>query len=262
MKATTETFSTFSCFLGKLFKKHFYSLYKMKTSTDKASVEQEQPKAPKKEQQSERVENIVALSVFALLILLGVGVFTKGFGLLDNSLESGQRVRITYDNDPYLGNASARLLIYEFSDYQCPNCKLAEQRIRAVLEKFPGKYAYIFKNFPLASIHPDSYNAALAAECANEQDKFWEYHDYLFEHNTMLSITYLKEYAKELGLDTQRFNDCLDSQRYKPKVDSDIKTGSELGVPGTPTLFFNGLPVIGAKSEEEYTKIINDELKR
>jgi protein-disulfide isomerase len=233
----------------------------MKTADKKNAVSQENPQA-KKQQPSEKTENIVALAIFALLILIGVAIFTKGFGLFGNDLNAGQRVKVPPGDDPYRGSTNASVVIYVFSDFECPNCKVGELRMNAVLQKFPGKWVYIFKNYPLISIHPYALNASLAAMCANEQGKFWEYHDYLFEHNTELGASQLEQYAKDLGLDSQRFNECFESQRYKGKIDSDIKTGSQIGVPGTPTFFINGLPVIGAKSEDEYTRIISEELKK
>jgi len=233
----------------------------MKTANKKDDVAQEQSQTPKKEQPSERTENIVALAIFFFLILVGVAIFTKGFGLFDNDIDSGRRVTVPYDNDPYIGNSNASVTIFVFSDYECPNCKLGEERMKAILEKYGDKILYIFKNYPLTSIHPNSYNASLAAECANEQAKFWEYHEYLFEHNTRHEAPYLEQYAKELGLDTQRFNLCFENQRYKEKVDDDLRSGSKIGVPGTPTFFINGLSIIGAKSEQEFFDIIDKELK-
>jgi protein-disulfide isomerase len=230
----------------------------MKTSIQKQPAENPQAK---KQEPSDRTENIVALSIFAFLILIGVAIFTQGFGLFANNIDSGQRVKVPYDNDPFIGNSSASVIIFVFSDYECPNCKVGEERIKAILDKYGNEILYVFKNYPLTSIHPNSYNASLAAECANEQGKFWEYHSYLFEHNTKLSAPYLKQYAKELGLDTLKFNVCFENQRYKEKVDSDIKAAAQIGVPGTPTFFINGLVMIGAKSEQEFYDIIDKELK-
>ena len=234
----------------------------MKTASHKEAIAQEQPQASKKEQPSERTENIVALAIFVVLILIGVGIFTQGFGLFNKDLNPGQRVKVPIGDDPYIGNSNASVIIYVFSDYECPNCKIGEERMKAILEKYGDKILYFFKNHPLTSIHPDAYNASLAAECANEQGKFWEYHDYLFAHNTQLGAPYLEQYAKEIDLlDTERFNICFETQRYKEKVDADLKSGAEIGVPGTPTFIINGLVVVGAKSEDEYIKIIDAELK-
>lgn len=233
----------------------------MKTA-DKATVAQESSQTPKKEQPSERAENIVALAIFALLILIGIAIFTKGFGFFDNNIDSGKRVNVPYDDDPFIGNSNASVTIFVFSDYECSNCKVGEQRMKAILEKYSEEILYIFKNYPLTSIHPNAYNASLAAECANEQGKFWEYHDYLFEHNTQLSATYLEQYAKELGLEPDKFNLCFETKRYKGKVDADIKSGAQIGVPGTPTFFINGLSIIGARPEQEFYDIIDKELKK
>lgn len=119
---------------------------------------------------------------------------------------------------------------------------------------------YIFKDFPLTRIHPYSYTAALAAECAKEQDKYWECHEYLYENNDRLGLQDLKEHAKTMGLDEEQFNTCLETQKYKHEIEKDIQDGKRAGVTGTPTFFINGIKVIGAQPEQEFINIINSEL--
>jgi len=236
----------------------------MKTS-DKANPpeKKEENKNPK---QSERTENIIAVAVFAVLILIGVSIFTKGFGLLDKSAGAGDRFRVPLGNDPFIGSNNASVIIIAFSDYECPFCKKGEAIIKDILAKYPDDVIYVFKDSPLTTNHPNAYNSALAAECAKEQNKYWEYHDYLFEHSDQLEIRYLKEYAVLLGLDSARFNDCLDNQRYKSEVEQDMRTAELIGVTGTPTFFIRNIRVadavriIGAQPEEEFIKVINSEM--
>ncbi|MBN2052401.1 DsbA family protein [Candidatus Woesearchaeota archaeon] len=220
----------------------------------------------KKEKNSERTENIVAIVVFAFLIIIGIGIFTKGFGLLDNSDNSGDRFRVPLGNDPFMGSTNASVVIIAFSNYECPFCKKGELIIQSLMNKYPDKIIYVFKEYPLISAHPNSYSAALAAECAKEQNKYWEYHHYLFEHNDQLEVRYLKEYATLTGLDSARFDDCLDNQLYKSEVNLDMNHASLIGVTGTPTFFIrnvrapDAVRIIGAQPEAEFVKIIDSEL--
>ena len=225
--------------------------------TPKKKTDKEEKKEGGK---SEKTENIVAIAIFVLLIIVGMAIFTKGFGLFEESDDS-VRISVPLGKDPFTGNTNASVVIIAFSGYECPFCAKAEETMQAILEKYENDVVYIFKDFPLTKIHPNAQNASLAAECAKEHDKFWDYHNYLYEHNNQLSAAYLIEYAGELGLDTEEFKECLETQRYKKEVDKDIQTGRQVGVTGTPTFFINGIKVVGAKPESEFTKIINSELK-
>lgn len=227
------------------------------------TAEKKEIKEESQKTQSERTENLVALAVFALLILIGIAAFTKGFGLFEKKVDYGQRVNVPLSpNDPYTGSLNASIALIAFSDYGCPYCKKGEDIAKSLMSKYPDKIIYIFKDLPLTSIHPDSYNAALAAECAKEQGKYWEYHDYLYEHQDQQEVQYLKEYARILGLDSEKFNTCLEEQRYKQEVDNDAKTAAMIGVTGTPTFFINGIMIVGAQPEAEFINVINSELER
>ena len=210
---------------------------------------------------SERTENIVAFAVFALLILIGIFIFTKGFGLMDNGIDKSERVRVSAGISPFKGSHNASVLIIAFSDFECPNCRVGEERINSLLAKYPNDLVYVFKNYPLIMTHRYAYNASLAAECAKEQDKFWEYSELLFQHQDQLEALYLRNYAKQLGLNETRFNECFDTQRHKAEVDSEIKEGILAGVSGTPTFFINGIRVVGAQPEDVFIKIIDSEKK-
>jgi len=216
-------------------------------------------KADKPKKDSDRLENIVALSVFAVLIFIAAFIFTQGFGLMKNT-STVDRVNVQLGNDPVRGNMSNPIVIIAFSDYECPFCKKAELTIRNIMQKYDGRVVLIFKDFPLTQIHKDALNAALAAECAREQGKYWDYHDYLFDNNDKLDIEFLKLYALEFNMSASQFNSCLENQKYKYEIDSDISAAKAAGVSSTPTFFINGISIVGAQPEEEFTKIINSEL--
>jgi protein-disulfide isomerase len=142
---------------------------------------------------------------------------------------------------PVLGSLNASVTVVDFSDFQCPNCaryvKLTEPEIKSEYID-TGNVAYVFKHFPWRGT--DSLSAAFASECANEQGKFWEYHDILFQNQQGVdsgwaSIENLKEFASETGLDRTQFDSCLDSEKYKSNIDEDLALAEELDLDTTPS---------------------------
>ena len=127
------------------------------------------------------------------------------------------RYKIPTDGFPSLGPANAPITLVEFGDFQCPYCRQWEQQTyQPLLAAYPGKIRFVFRDFPLTSIHPNAMPAAEAAQCANEQGKFWPYHDKLFGSETLSDDVY-KQYAQDLGLDVTRFNACVSSHKYLPR---------------------------------------------
>ncbi len=141
---------------------------------------------------------------------------------------------------PMLGNENATILIEEFSDFQCPACRAAEPVVKSILAEFEGKVKYKYIHFPLTSIHPYAFKAAEASECANDQDKFWEYRNLLFMNQMDLSERNLKRIASELNLNMKNFTACLDSGAKRMIVESEQREGIRRDVKGTPTFFING----------------------
>ncbi len=161
------------------------------------------------------------------------------------------RVQVSADDDHVLGNEDAEVTIIEFSDFECPFCgRFYEQTLVQIKADYvdTGKVKFVYRDFPL-QFHPQATPAAIAAECAGDQDKYFEYHDKIFENQQSLNTENYKAWAEELGLDTASFNSCLDSQKYAQEVADDMQDGVEAGVSGTPTLFI-GSP------EKGYTKIV------
>jgi protein-disulfide isomerase len=215
---------------------------------------------PKKD--SDRLENIVALTVFALIMISIGAVFTHGYGLFNKKITPGDRFEVQVGNDPVRGNyTKGDVVMIVFSDYECPFCKKAELTVRELMKNYDGKMILVFKDFPLTMLHPNAYNAALASRCAKEQGKYWEYHDYLFDHNDKLDPQYLKEYARFFNMSGDQFDRCFDSEKYRNEIENDKQQGMQVGVSGTPAFFINGLKVVGAQPIEEFSKIIDSELK-
>ncbi|KKS37462.1 MAG: hypothetical protein A3G49_04140 [Candidatus Sungbacteria bacterium RIFCSPLOWO2_12_FULL_41_11] len=180
------------------------------------------------------------------------------------------------DNDAFLGNPAAKIVIVEFGDFQCPFCgKFFKETEPQIIDKYvkTGKVRFIYKQF--AFLGQESNWAAEASECAKDQGKFWQYHDYLYNHlwdnyyaknqngeNVgAFSKDNLKKFAGTLGLNAGEFSQCLDSGKYTKKVQADIEVGRKNGVSGTPTSFVNGKLLVGAQPLEAFDQAIAEALK-
>ena len=166
------------------------------------------------------------------------------------------------ETDPALGGAEAPVTIVEFSDFQCPFCQRVAPTLKQVQKTYGDKVRIVWKDFPLTQIHPEAFKAGEAAHCAGEQGKFWEYHDRLFANQQALQADSLKKYAADLGLDTAKFNACVDSAKYGDRVREGVAQGSRLGVNSTPTLYVNGRMLSGAQPYEIISAVIDEELAR
>ena len=162
---------------------------------------------------------------------------------------------------PAQGPESAPITIVEFSDFQCPYCARLIPTLEQVKEKYGDKVRIVFRQYPL-NFHQHAQKAAEASLCANEQGKFWQLHDAMFENQQALAVEQLKAKAAELGVNAEQFNACLDSNKYAAQVKTDFEEGSKAGVNGTPAIFIIGRFLSGAQPHHESTKIIDDELQR
>lgn len=172
-------------------------------------------------------------------IIAGVVVVIGGIGIW---LSMGSTP--TYENvesaRPFKGSSEATVIVEEFSDFQCPACKSAEDTVKLVTNEFGDKIKFEFRHFPLTTIHPQAFRAALAAECANDQGKFWEYHDLLYMNQPNFSPSELVSYAEGLGLNKETFKACLDSRAKNDVVRADMAEASSRQVNATPTFYVNG----------------------
>lgn len=172
---------------------------------------------------------------------------------------------IDITDSPSKGDKDAPVILIEFSDFQCPFCARFYSDTLGQIEKQyvdTDKVLFVYKHFPLDSIHPQATPAALAVECANEQGKFWEYHDLLFSSQTSLSDATYKKLAADLALDTGKFNDCYDSQKYISKVRDDLQEGTDAGIRGTPGFFANEQIISGAQPFAKFEEVIDSELNK
>jgi len=163
-----------------------------------------------------------------------------------------------------MGSKDAKVTITEYSDFQCPMCsKYFNDTYQTIVQNYvsTGKVKYVFKQFPL-NIHPQAPAAALASECANEQNKFWEMHNLLFKNQANWSgqsnhLDQFKQYAKELQLDENKFALCLDSKKLQNNVDLDYNEGLSLGMRGTPSFKINNETLVGAQDTKVFTDTID-----
>jgi protein-disulfide isomerase len=171
------------------------------------------------------------------------------------------KVDVKLGDAPVKGPASAPVTLVAFSDFQCPFCSRAVPTLRQLEDDYKGKLRIAFKQLPLP-FHDKAHLAAEAALAANEQGKFWPYHDKLFANQQALDRPSLEKYAEEIGLNMAKFRAALDGGRYKDKVDQDAKEGAAVGATGTPTFFINGTRLVGAQPVDKFKAVIDDELKK
>jgi protein-disulfide isomerase len=170
------------------------------------------------------------------------------------------KVEVGYDSARLRGDPNAPVTIVEFSDFQCPYCKQAQATLKDLLAKYNGRVKLAFRDFPMRAIHARAQTAAEASRCAEEQGKFWEYHDALFADQSKLDAAGLASTARSLGLDEKSFQSCQASGKFKAQIDTDLQDGSKAGVEGTPGFFVNGVFINGSQPQAEFEKIIDSAL--
>src|SRR5919107_1096859 len=149
-------------------------------------------------------------------------------------------VPVNIGSDHIRGSINAPITLVEYGDYECPYTGMAYSIIKQIMKQFGDNIYIVFRNFPLNDIHPHAQHAAEAAEAAAAQDKFWQMHDYLFEHQKALDDHHLLEYAQKVGLDIDKFKHEMSGHIYAPLINKSLKSGINSGVEGTPTFFING----------------------
>jgi protein-disulfide isomerase len=167
---------------------------------------------------------------------------------------------VAIDGAPTRGPENAPVTLVEFSDFQCPYCGRVQSVLQKIRETYKDQVKLVYKDFPLPQLHPQAPKAAEAARCAREQDKYWDYHDRLFQDAKDLTPDKLKRYAADLQLDTAAFDACLDSGKYAAAVRQDMAQGAELGVNSTPSFFVNGRFLSGAQPFSAFQALIDEVL--
>ena len=162
-------------------------------------------------------------------------------GLSSASGQADLAVPVSEDRDHLRGPTDAAVTLVEYGDYECPYSGAAYPIVKQIQARMGGRLRFVFRNFPVASVHPHAERAAEAAEAAGAQGKFWEMHDRLFRSQPRLGDEFLSSYAERLGLDVDRFHKELSEHTYAGRIREDLASGDRSGVPGTPTFFINGV---------------------
>jgi protein-disulfide isomerase len=226
------------------------------------------------------ITGVVGISAFLIGAMVGYFAFSyaagRGTGVAEVPSGGAQQPQViqppqvvegvSADDDPYIGDEDAPILIVEFSDFQCPYCtRFHSQTLAPLLEQYGDQIRFVYRDFPLTSIHPDAFKAAEAAECADEQGKFWELHDAMFQNQpiTGVGLAAITTMADALdGLDVDALNECIESGKYAEEVQKDMTDASSYGVTGTPTFFINGVRLVGAQPLTAFQVIIDQELAK
>jgi protein-disulfide isomerase len=169
-------------------------------------------------------------------------------------------VRVNVESAPSEGPADAPVTVVEFSDYQCPACRTTHQTVKEVKSLYGNQVRWIFKDFPL-KMHKEAFKAAEAAHCAEDQDKFWQYQDLAFTTGR-LYVGNLVEGAGELGLDKDKFQQCLDNDKFKDYVNQSIQDAVQAGIDRTPSFIINGTVMSGGLALDTFKATIDAELKK
>jgi protein-disulfide isomerase len=164
-------------------------------------------------------------------------------------------------NDPAKGAASAKVVIHEWSDFQCPFCGRVEPTLKQVLEAYPKDVRIVWRNQPLP-FHPNAMPAAEAAMAAHAQGKFWDMHDKMFTDQSALSPDNYNKWGQEIGLNMGKFKADNEAHKYKSKIDDDSHYGQSVGANGTPTFFINGRELVGAQPFDSFKTIIDQEIAK
>jgi protein-disulfide isomerase len=154
--------------------------------------------------------------------------------------------------DHFQGSEKGAIELVEYGDYQCPHCGRAYPIIKGIQAKLGDKLKFIFRNFPLADAHPNAMHAAIAAEAAGAQGKFWEMHDILFENQIHLGDSHLLQYAGRIGVDAGRWKTDFEKPEFTQRVEEDFESGIRSGVNGTPSFFINGQKYNGDWEDESF----------
>jgi len=205
---------------------------------------------------------IIIIGILLIIIVINIKVnkpfedFIKKIKQAAAPVESAYNMdEIITANDPYLGNKDANIQIVEFADFNCPYCKQSSSIIREILIEYEDQVFYQFRDFPVVT--EQSIFLAMAGSCAHEQNKFWAFHDLLFQRQGEVNELNINQLAQGVGLNTSQFSGFLNSEKFKNEVLEDFLTGDKFQIKGTPTFFVNGSKFQGVPTKDNLKRIID-----
>lgn len=205
------------------------------------------------------------MGIITIILLVGAAFLIGGGSNQTETLTPSQQQLLVRGDSSRIGNPSAKLKVIEFGDFQCPACGQANPVVEQILKNYKDKIMFVFRNFSF--IGQESQWAAEAAECAGEQGKYWEYHNYLYSHQNgenegAFAKDKLKNFARTLSLTGIQFDLCLDTDKYQDKVLNDTSDGKKLGINSTPTFFFGTEKVVGVLNYDSFKKKVEQKLQK
>lgn len=212
--------------------------------------------------ESDQAKKIFLLSAIVLGVLVIIGlIWAVSFELGGNT----KSLSFNDDNDPIVGPGEAQVVVRVFSDFQCPACQAAEAGFKYARDTYKDKARFVWNDFPLQALHANALMAANAARCAEEQGKFWEYHDRLFEDQASWDklaapLNKFIAYADALDLEVNSFANCLDERKYQNKIMDDLREGQSNGVQATPVFFIGEKSLVGAQNNDVWDREIQEQL--
>jgi protein-disulfide isomerase len=207
-----------------------------------------------RQRNAEENRALIAQAVTAAISELGGAPVAEG-----PQLDPTQRYTIDTAGDPFIGPADAPVTIVEFGDFRCGFCaRFHSDTFEPLLARYEGRIRYVFRDYPI--LGSESLTSAVAAECADDQGKFWEFHNLLYANQRNLTREGYLAHATTLGMDIASFTTCLDNAQHQDEIGADYQAGASLGVGGTPTFFINGRPVVGAQPLDAFVRVIDEEL--
>lgn len=224
---------------------------------NKSANQKKEKEFKHKAKRNRKLVNRIAMGALVLIVLWVVVYSIRSIHPVD-LMESG--------NHPFKGNPASKVVISEFSDFQCPACKGAEPNLKELLKEYEGKVKFVFYNYPLTQNHPWAMLAAEAAQCAGDEDKFWSYHDLLYDRQEVWAKNsaprnLFNDYAVELGLNAANFKACLEKGKKHALISEDQDKGDALQIQSTPTIFINKQRVIGGNSLLELKQAVESEIR-
>ncbi len=214
-----------------------------------------------------RTELKIMIPIAVVVVLVG-GYFVFKSGGSTPSTQNSQPVDqslLVHANSHMTGNINAKVTLVEFGDYECPSCGAAYQPIKTLVSQYSSNpnFNFVFRNFPLTTVHPNAQIAAEAAEAAGEQGKYWQMHDLLYENqgtwgDSAAPLQYFLQYAQELGLNVNTFQQEVQAAKFAPEIQADVTDGNTLGIDATPTFYVNGIQIVGDQEQEIQDDITKD----
>lgn len=207
---------------------------------------------------SNRAENEALLSAAAATFVAAIPAGAGQQVAAEPTRDPNARYAVDAEGDPFLGAADAPVTIIEFGDFRCGFCRrFFDETLQPLLRDYEGSVRFVYRDYPI--LGPDSVQSALAAGCAFDQGRFWEFHDRLYADQDLTETAFLR-YAGELDLDIERFTTCLRDAEHQDEIVEDYQAGVNVGVGGTPTFFINGRILVGAQPLSAFVSLIEEEI--